>query len=126
MKRALCVNSLLGGRLQKNGVDLDKQLVPKGVMSSISRVRSAVMSCDEFSYKYIFSDVMATCEPATSISISASSYLKSSLTICYRAMPHSHEDGRLRPDLRLGISEPCVRKVANVVHWFERTTGLAG
>ncbi|PPQ79373.1 hypothetical protein CVT25_002643 [Psilocybe cyanescens] len=69
-------------------------------------------------------NVMATCDPATSITLSASPYLKSQLVICYRTMPYSHEDGRLRPDLRLGISEPSVRKVAAVVQWFEDMAGL--
>ena len=39
-------------------------------------------------------------------------------------MPYAHEDGRLRPDLRLGHSEPAVRKVAAVVRWFESMAGL--
>lgn len=40
-------------------------------------------------------------------------------------MPYTHEDGRLRPDLRLGISEACVRKVSATVAWFEHIAGLA-
>ena len=40
-------------------------------------------------------------------------------------MPYTYEDGRLRPDLRLGISEACVRKVSTTVAWFERMAGLA-
>ena len=73
----------------------------------------------------LFKDVMATCDPSTlSISMSASQHLNSTLTICYRTMPYTHEDGRLRPDLRLGESDPSVRKVASVVLWFHRTAGL--
>lgn len=73
----------------------------------------------------VIPDVMATCEPATSITLSASTYLKSALTICYRTMPSTLQDGKLRPDLRLSISEPCVRKVSSVVRWFEQMSGLA-
>jgi hypothetical protein len=39
-------------------------------------------------------------------------------------MPYDEEDRQLRPDLRLGMSEPSVRKVQNVVSWFERMAGL--
>ena len=39
-------------------------------------------------------------------------------------MPYTHEDGRLRPDLRLGESDPSVRKVAAVVLWFQHMAGL--
>ncbi|CAA7264924.1 unnamed protein product [Cyclocybe aegerita] len=70
-------------------------------------------------------NVMATCDPASSTTLSASPYLSSAFTICYRTMPYTHEDGRLRPDLRLGASEPSVRKVAAVVRWFENVAGLA-
>lgn len=57
--------------------------------------------------------------------MTASPYLKSRLVICYRTMPYTHEDGTLRPDLRLGNSEPSVRKVSAIVTWFERMAGLA-
>ncbi|KDR85874.1 hypothetical protein GALMADRAFT_234998 [Galerina marginata CBS 339.88] len=69
-------------------------------------------------------NVMAACDPTTSITLSASPYLNSLLVICYRTMPYAHEDGRLRPDLRLGISDPSVRKVAAVLLWFEQMAGL--
>jgi len=39
-------------------------------------------------------------------------------------MPYTHEDNRLRPDLRLGGSDASVRKVAAVVRWFEGMAGL--
>lgn len=67
----------------------------------------------------------ASWEPNATISLTASSYLRSKLDICYRTMPYSHEDKRLRPDLRLGHSDPAVRKVAAVVKWFECMAGLA-
>lgn len=73
----------------------------------------------------IIIDVTATIDPATSTILTASPYLKSQLVICYRTMPYTHEDGRLRPDLRLGISDPSVRKVAAIVTWFEGMAGLA-
>jgi len=69
-------------------------------------------------------NIKAACDPSTSILMSASQYLNSNLTICYRTMPYTHEDGRLRPDLRLGESDPSVRKVAAVVLWFQHMAGL--
>ena len=39
-------------------------------------------------------------------------------------MPFTVQDGKLRPDLRLAISEPCVRKVSGIVRWFEQMAGL--
>jgi hypothetical protein len=47
------------------------------------------------------------------------------MEICYRTMPSTHEDGRFRPDLRLGMIDAAVRKVAAVVSWFEEMAGLA-
>ncbi|KAF9564938.1 hypothetical protein CPC08DRAFT_759879 [Agrocybe pediades] len=70
-------------------------------------------------------NVTATCDPKAAMTLTASPYLKSQLVICYRTMPYAHEDGRFRPDLRLGISEPSVRKVAGMVAWFEEMAGLA-
>ena len=79
---------------------------------------------DLMSYTFFIQDIKATCDPSTSILMSASQYLNSNLTICYRTMPYTHEDGRLRPDLRLGESDPSVRKVAAVVLWFQHMAGL--
>ncbi|EIW62945.1 uncharacterized protein TRAVEDRAFT_62705 [Trametes versicolor FP-101664 SS1] len=59
------------------------------------------------------------------ISLSASPQLKSRLEICYRTLPSAPQDARLRPDLRLGLSDAAVRKVAGVVRWFEGVAGLA-
>jgi len=58
------------------------------------------------------------------VSLTASPNLKSRMEVCYRTMPYAHEDRKLRPDLRLGRSDPAVRKVAAVVHWFEAIAGL--
>lgn len=73
---------------------------------------------------YVSLDVTVNYEPGTTPTLTASPYLKSKLEICYRTMPYTHEDGRLRPDLRLGISDAAVRKVASVVAWFEGMAGL--
>ena len=69
-------------------------------------------------------DVATSMEPGASITILASPCLKSRLDICYRTMPYAHEDQRLWPDLRLGASDATVRKVAEVVKWFEGVAGL--
>ncbi|KAI0708902.1 hypothetical protein C8T65DRAFT_718368 [Cerioporus squamosus] len=62
---------------------------------------------------------------AVPINCSASPQLKSRLEVCYRAMPSVPQDARLRPDLRLGLSDAVVRKVASVVRWFEGMAGLS-
>ncbi|KAK0196754.1 hypothetical protein F5146DRAFT_1099179 [Armillaria mellea] len=69
-------------------------------------------------------NVTATCEPQASPALSASPYLNSKLQICYRTLMYTQADVRLRPDLRLGISDPSVRKVENLVRWFEMMAGL--
>ncbi|KAJ7618429.1 hypothetical protein FB45DRAFT_931632 [Roridomyces roridus] len=74
----------------------------------------------------LLTDVMAAFEPATNVALTASPWQKPKLEICYRTMPYTHEDQRLRPDLRLGASDASVRKVAAVVRWFEHMAGLTG
>lgn len=69
-------------------------------------------------------NVMATCNPSTSATLTASPYLKSRLEICFRTMPYTHEDKHLQPDLRLGSSDVAVRKVALIVSWFQGMAGL--
>ncbi|KAK7049280.1 hypothetical protein VNI00_005881 [Paramarasmius palmivorus] len=69
-------------------------------------------------------NVTANYEPSTSPNITASPYLKSKLEICYRTMPYTRDDMRLRPDLRLGASDAAVRRVEAVVCWFEKMAGL--
>ena len=54
----------------------------------------------------------------------ASPYMGPTAEICYRTMPQTPQDGRLRPDLRLSESDASVRKVAVLVAWFERLAGL--
>lgn len=39
-------------------------------------------------------------------------------------MPYTDEDNALRPDLRLGKTDPSVKKVKSVVEWFEDMAGL--
>jgi hypothetical protein len=62
--------------------------------------------------------------PSPALNLTASPFLKSRMEICYRTMPYSHEDKRLRPDLRLGYSDLAVRRVASLVRWFEGMAGL--
>lgn len=70
-----------------------------------------------------------------SFTLTASPNLNSRLTICYRTMPEPTTSTRnrndnnnvlraLRPDLRLGASDAGVRRVAALVAWFERMSGL--
>ncbi|KAF8835614.1 hypothetical protein BDN67DRAFT_912751 [Paxillus ammoniavirescens] len=70
--------------------------------------------------------VMASWETGSSITLTASPYNKPSTEICYRTMPYTHEDNRLRPDLRLGQSDAAVKKIAALVRWFENMAGLPG
>lgn len=72
----------------------------------------------------LIENVTIAFDPKSSPIITASPFLKSSLTICYRTMPYVKSDNRLRPDLRLGQGDAAVRKVAAVVAWFQRLTGL--
>ncbi|KAJ7174354.1 hypothetical protein C8R46DRAFT_891773 [Mycena filopes] len=74
----------------------------------------------------LLTDVMAAFEPGSAVTLTASPWQKPKLEICYRTMPYTHEDQRLRPDLRLGASDASVRKVAAVVRWFEGMAGLGG
>ncbi|PPQ66050.1 hypothetical protein CVT24_000232 [Panaeolus cyanescens] len=69
-------------------------------------------------------NVTVTCIPGSSMTLTASPNLQSQLTICYRTMPYTHEDGCLRPDLRLGEGEPTIRRVSAIVQWFEHIAGL--
>ena len=81
---------------------------------------------------FVYSVMALTCLPdangsrdtQTSPVLTASPYLGSRLTICYRTLPRENGDERLRPDLRLGASDVAVRKVAGVVRWFENMAGL--
>lgn len=65
-----------------------------------------------------------TCEPGSSITLTASPYNKPTAEICFRTMPYTREDDRLRPDLRLGKSDAAVKKVAVLAKWFEQMAGL--
>ena len=61
----------------------------------------------------------------TGVSVSASPQARSRLLICYRTMPATPADARLRPDLRLGLSDAGVRRVAALVRWVEEVAGIA-
>lgn len=67
-----------------------------------------------------------TREPGSSITLTASPYNKPTAEICFRTMPYTREDNRLRPDLRLGKSDAAVKKVAALAQWFEQMAGLVG
>ncbi|KAF8461445.1 hypothetical protein JB92DRAFT_2839104 [Gautieria morchelliformis] len=64
-------------------------------------------------------------EPDEKLQITASPNLKSHAQICYRTLPDTYEDRKLRPDLRLGNSVPAVRKVGEVVSWMEGMAGIS-
>ena len=77
-------------------------------------------------------DIQASWEPETGgeadvvrVACSASPHLKSRLELCFRALPSTSQDAQFRPDLRLGLSDAVVRKVASVVNWFEGMAGLS-
>ena len=71
-------------------------------------------------------DVSFAWDPSSDVpsSFTASPYMKSTAEICYRTMPQTPRDGRLRPDLRLSESDASIRKVAGLVAWFERLAGF--
>jgi len=69
-------------------------------------------------------DLTPTCESGSSITLTASPYNKPTAEICFRTMPYTQEDNRLRPDLRLAQHDAAVKKVAALAHWFERMAGL--
>ncbi|KAK7692170.1 hypothetical protein QCA50_003791 [Cerrena zonata] len=77
----------------------------------------------------LLENVQVTSDPASTsashLSLTASPYLKSRAEICFRTMPNSPEDVRFRPDLRLGISDNAVGRVAALVSWFESMAGLS-
>ncbi|KAF8552453.1 hypothetical protein OG21DRAFT_121730 [Imleria badia] len=73
-----------------------------------------------------FENLMATWETGSTITLTASAYNRPITDICYRTMPYTREDNRLRPDLRLGQSDALVSKVAALVRWFENMAGLPG
>ncbi|KAI0829741.1 hypothetical protein BC628DRAFT_1063783 [Trametes gibbosa] len=70
-------------------------------------------------------EAAGTAAASIPISLSASPQLKPKLEICYRTLPSALHDARFRPDLRLGLSDAAVRKVASVVAWFEGVAGLS-
>ncbi|EIN06963.1 hypothetical protein PUNSTDRAFT_144558 [Punctularia strigosozonata HHB-11173 SS5] len=74
----------------------------------------------------LFENISATYGSTTNptLNLTASAFFNPRMEICYRTMPYSHEDNRLRPDLRLGMSDMAVRRVAALVEWFERIAGL--
>lgn len=53
------------------------------------------------------------------------SFLNSGMNISYRTLPYIPSDKHLRPDLRLAASDPGLRRVSDVVGWFENAVGLS-
>ncbi|PAV19204.1 hypothetical protein PNOK_0604800 [Pyrrhoderma noxium] len=54
------------------------------------------------------------CHSSTDTSLTASPNLASQIHICYRTLPLAPSDSRFRPDLRLAVSDPGFRNVAEV------------
>ncbi|KIK19589.1 hypothetical protein PISMIDRAFT_13537 [Pisolithus microcarpus 441] len=63
--------------------------------------------------------------PSTvTLTASPSMHPPSRAQICYRTLPTTRTDARLRPDLRLGCSDVAVRRVGVLVRWFEDVAGV--
>ncbi|TDL21815.1 hypothetical protein BD410DRAFT_815222 [Rickenella mellea] len=86
-----------------------------GRMDDVAVVRGDVVSIE---------NLLASQVDSAAPALTASPKLKPKLTICYRTLPTTLEDRRLRPDLRLGESDAVVRKVSTTVRWFQGLAGL--
>ncbi|KAI6115411.1 hypothetical protein EV401DRAFT_1865173 [Pisolithus croceorrhizus] len=62
--------------------------------------------------------------PSVTLTASPSMHPPSRAQICYRTLPTTRTDARLRPDLRLGCSDVAVRRVGILVRWFEEVAGV--
>ncbi len=101
-------------------------------MDDVAVVRGDVVSIesDKFSHQVFtaklntFLDLLVSQVDSAAPTLTASPKLKPKLTICYRTLPSTPEDRRLRPDLRLGESDAVVRKVSTTVRWFQGLAGL--
>lgn len=69
-------------------------------------------------------DVAITYAHPAPPSISASPNEKSAMIICYRTLKILREDRRYRPDLRLGHSDPALRRVSMLVDWVEGVANI--
>jgi hypothetical protein len=67
---------------------------------------------------------MFTIHPDGTGSCTASMNAKSTATVCYRTVLLVPEDKRFRPDLRIGIYDPAIAKVARVVRWMQQMRGI--
>ncbi|KAH8836101.1 hypothetical protein DL96DRAFT_108499 [Flagelloscypha sp. PMI_526] len=65
--------------------------------------------------------------PSSSISpaITASPFMRSKVTICYRTLPLIEKYSVFRLGSRLGKTEECLQNVAELVAWFEDMADLA-
>lgn len=57
--------------------------------------------------------------------LATSSGSRSTMQVCYRVLPSTSSDVRLRPDLRLAHMDAAVRQVANVVRWVQAMAGVS-
>ncbi|KAG8764713.1 hypothetical protein FRC12_007930 [Ceratobasidium sp. 428] len=69
----------------------------------------------------LLSDIQVTSAPPDPPTLSASPRYSSGIQLCYRTVSRTDADQRLRPDLRLGQADACVRRVAAFVEWVQRT-----
>jgi hypothetical protein len=69
-------------------------------------------------------DIQYNLEGDGSLTCTGSDTLKSKMTICYRTLPVTREDRRLRPDLRLADLDPGLARVASIVQWMKDIYGL--
>ncbi|KAF8610180.1 hypothetical protein BDV93DRAFT_430371 [Ceratobasidium sp. AG-I] len=68
----------------------------------------------------LLSDVLVTSTPPDPPTLSASPRYNSGIQLCYRTVVRTDQDSRLQPDLRLGETDACVRRVAAFVEWVEK------
>ena len=70
-------------------------------------------------------DILFCDEPPDGQTLVASPKLESTHEVCYRTLPTVHADRRVTPDLRLGIGDLGVRRVAAIAKWVSESAGLA-
>jgi hypothetical protein len=73
----------------------------------------------------LFLDILFCDEPPDEQTLVASPKLGSKHEVCYRTLPTVHADRRVTPDLRLGIGDLGVRRVAVIAKWISESAGLS-
>ncbi|KAJ1309714.1 hypothetical protein OPQ81_006479 [Rhizoctonia solani] len=66
------------------------------------------------------SDIQVTSVPPDPPTLTASPRQNSGIQLCYRTKIRTDQDKKLQPDLRLGSTDTCVRRVATFVEWVSR------